>query len=372
MIYYLIVNGGITIVYLLIITSFIIGWEKISVYQKESSIPSDVFLSLVIALRNEEQNIQNLINSLLSQSLDKSKFEIILVDDHSTDKTYQLCNSHICNNPHIKIFKLPTNSGKKQALSFGIKKSKGQIIVTTDADCTHHKEWLKTILEFYLKFKPKMISGPVTMNAKTFFEKVQAIDFFSLIVSSAGAIGIHRPIMCNGANLAFEKESFEAFTDPYNEHVISGEDIFLLLNIKKVYPHKILFIKSKEATVYTKAEHTFKQFLNQRKRWASKSTVYKDKDIVLTAIFVLFLNTFMFANLIFSPFLSKLLIIFLSQFALKSMVDFIFLARTSKFLNNEKLLWYFLPAQLFNLLTIPYIAVTGILGSIKWKGRTYF
>ena len=369
MIYYLIANGGITIVYLLIILSFIKGWGKMPVYQKGSSIPSDIFLSLIIALRNEEQNIQNLINSLLSQSLDKSKFEIILVDDHSTDKTYQLCNILIRNFPHIKIFKLTIKSGKKQALSFGIKNSKGQLIVTTDADCIHHKEWLETIYEFYLEFKPQMISGPVIMSAKSFFEKIQAIDFFSLIVSGAGAIGIHRPIMCNGANLAFEKESFEAFANPYNEHIISGEDIFLLLNIKKAYPHKILFIKSKEATVYTKAEHTFKQFLNQRKRWASKSKAYKDKDIIITAVIVLFINILILANLLTSLILSQFIIVFLVQFLLKSIVDFIFLARTNQFFKYKKLLWYFIPAQLFNILILPFIAIVGIMGSVKWKGR---
>ncbi len=371
MIYYSIAIAGITIVYLFIISFFIIGWEKIPVYQKGSSILSGTFLSLIIALRNEEKNVPNLITSLLNQSLVKSCFEIIIVDDHSSDNTYQLCTSLVFNHSNIKILKLSKNAGKKQALIFGIKESIGQLIVTTDADCVHHKDWLETILEFYQKFKPKMILAPVIMQSNNIFEKIQAIDFYSLIVSGAGSSGLHRPIMCNGSNLAFEKEIFEEFSDPYNQNMISGDDIFMLLKIKKIYTGQIQFIKSKEAIVNTKAEQTFKLFLNQRKRWASKSTAYRDKDIIITAFIVFFLNSSLVVNLFIGFLFHNFMIIFIAQLLLKSIVDFIFLSRTNQFIKYKKLMWYFILAQFFNLFFIPYVAIAGIMSSVSWKDRIY-
>jgi len=371
MIFYSIFNACIIIVYLLIILSYLLGWKKIQNYQKGSTSPSETSVSLIIALRNEGENVPALINSLLNQSIDTAHFEIILIDDHSSDNSFEDCYKMVNGHQHIKLLRLDELSGKKNALRFGINQSKGQLIVTTDADCTHHKDWLITILEFYQKYKPKMIVGPVIMRPNTFFEKIQAIDYYSLMVSGAGAIGSKRPIMCSGANLAFEKESFYQLSDPYNQDMVSGDDVFMLLKIKKKYPDQIFFLNSKDAFVYTKPERTMKEFFIQRKRWTSKSTKYRDIDIIITAMIVFLIHFLLLSNLIMSIFISNLWIIFIWQLMFKSVADYTFLSKTNQFFKIPNLNSHFIITQLFNIVVIPYIAFTGVFSSVKWKGRAY-
>jgi cellulose synthase/poly-beta-1,6-N-acetylglucosamine synthase-like glycosyltransferase len=363
---YFIVITIITLAYSTIILSFLVGWLRQKKYKKGQFDPSLLYASIVIAAKNEERNIPGLLQSLKNQTIDPKQIEIIIVNDHSDDKTWELLKKHKL--PNLRLYNLPKGThGKKEALQYGIGNSKGDLIITTDADCTHHKQWLETLISFYLKHKPKLIIAPVLMEGGGFFGQIQALDFFSLVASGGGASGIGKPIMCNGANLAFEKEVFEEFTDPHNKSFSSGDDVFLLLNIKKKYPQKIRFLKSKKVLVYTKAEKTIIQFIKQRKRWASKSTGYKDTDILTASFAVFFVNLSLAINLIVCVFFPGLIFLFLVQLFLKSLIDYSFLYTSLSFFNKTKLLWYFIPTQLANIILVPFIALAGILTSVKWK-----
>ena len=368
MAFFFIAIACITILYLILIFSFNLGWIRIKTYRKGQVDPSSLYISLIIAAKNEETNILKLINSLSNQSLSKSAYEIILVNDHSSDNTLQVATSFSQEIPNLKVLTLPNNKrGKKQALKFGVQTSKGELIVTTDADCTHSKFWLETLASFHLKFKPKLIIAPVLMQSSNPFEKMQALDFFSLMTSGAGASGIKKSIMCNGANLAFEKNSYLEFDDPFNDKYRSGDDIFLLLNIKRHYRDKILFLKSTEAIAFTPPAKTFKELLNQRIRWTSKSGGYKDSEIITTSLLVLLINFSLLFNLFFAIFSIEFRLVFFIQFITKSAIDFVFLSNTSHYFRLKKLLWYFIPTQLANIIIIPYLAMVGIGSSVKWK-----
>jgi biofilm PGA synthesis N-glycosyltransferase PgaC len=248
---YLIVTTIIALIYSFIIFSFLIGWIRIKKFKKGAPAPSSVFTSVIIAVKNEEQNIPSLLNSLANQTIHHADYEIIIINDHSNDNTEYLMNS--ADLPNLKLLNLPLGKrGKKDALQFGISNSTGDLIITTDADCIHHSVWLETISTYYSQYKPKLIIAPVLMQSKSFFEHLQALDFFSLIASGAGASGIKRPIMCNGANLAFDKKTYEEFQDPFHKSFSSGDDVFLLLNMKRKYRKDIKFLKSEEALVLTK------------------------------------------------------------------------------------------------------------------------
>lgn len=355
--------------YVIIITLFGIGWQKIKYFGKGQSDPSFIQISLVIAVRNEEHNLKNLLNSLTNQSLSPQYFEIIIVDDHSTDNSLEIINKHKPTLVNLNLLSMAHLMGKKNAISLGISNAKGRLIVTTDADCLPESKWLETIAKFYNKTQAKLIIGPVIMRGKGFFKKIQALDFYSLMASGGGAAGIGRPIMCNGANLAFEKNIYNKIIDPHNSGKVSGDDVFLLLNIKKNANNKILFLKSADAIVFTQAENSFIKFVQQRSRWASKSTGYKDFDIIFTAIVVLLINTLLLVNFLMLPFFQTFRQLFLIQFGIKSIVDFIFLYLTGKTFKQNKLLKYFLPTQLFNIFMVPYAAFSGFWGNAKWKDR---
>jgi cellulose synthase/poly-beta-1,6-N-acetylglucosamine synthase-like glycosyltransferase len=358
------------IAYFIVILSFSIGWDKIKTFQKGTTCPSDVFISVIISLRNEANNIHQLINSLLNQSLSSELFELILVNDNSTDETYRLINENIAGIANFRCLSLKGKQGKKYSIEYGIKNSKGNLIVTTDADCIHHKEWLETIYQFYSINKPKIIIGPVLMQGNTFFENFQKIDFLSLIASGAGSSGIGKPIMCNGANLAFDKDVFMQLTDPMTNKEISGDDVFLMHNIKKIYPKQVKFLKSNNAVVFTKAEKDLKSFVNQRKRWASKSKSYFDKDTIFTALIVFLTNSLLLLYLPLSIINTKFLSLFIFQVIAKLIVDFILILKASVFFKERELLNYFIPAELLNIVMIPILALLGFSYKGSWKKQT--
>ena len=357
----------IIILYTFLISAFLIGWNKIKLYRKSQVGPSDVFISVIVPFHNEQTNIPLLINSINNQSLNKERFELILINDHSTDQSVNVTENAISGIPNFRIFDLQEGEGKKNALIFGISHANGNLIVSTDADCTHHKEWLETIYSYYIENRHGLIIGPVLMKGSNHFESIQCLDFFSLMASGAGACGIRRPIMCNGANLAYEKEILSEIKDPMYLKYISGDDIFLMHKLKQIHPEKIHFLKSPKALVTTEAEKNFKVFFKQRKRWVSKSRGYYDKDTLITAFIVLIMNASMLISLLISLFKAAFFYVFLLQLTTKAIIDFIFLCETAVFYKKVNLLWYFITTEIFNIFIVPIVAITGLISKQKWK-----
>ena len=331
-----------------------------------------------MAVRNEAKNIANLLDDILGQNYPTFLFEIVLIDDFSEDNTAEIINKYIVSHKNIKLIELQGKVfGKKEALSQGIKISKHNLIITTDADCRFGTEWLKTIVASYLSTRPKMLVAPVIFrpaNYKKFssiFNNLQSLEFLSLISSGAGAIGLERPVMCNGANLIFERAVYQEFNNPFSAHYVSGDDVLFMLKVKRKYPKQIKFIKSYKATAFTEAQPTFRDFVNQRIRWTSKSKVYKDLDLLLTSFTVLTTNLLLFVLLILSFFMPELWQIFLFVFIIKSIPDFILLFLTSKFFRIQKLLIYFLPLQFLYFFYIVFIGIIGNFSQFSWKNRNF-
>ncbi|MCK5822538.1 MAG: glycosyltransferase [Bacteroidales bacterium] len=357
-------------IYFILILLLYIGWIKNETFFiDKNQNKNDLFVSIIIAVRNEENSISAIIDDITEQTY--NNFELIIIDDHSKDSTIKIIEALSKKNPPIKLLKLTNNvSGKKSALAKGIENAQGKLIITTDADCRMNKNWLTTIVSFYKQHLPKMIVSPVIFeDEKNIFEKMQSLEFFSLIGSGAGAININHAIMCNGANLAFEKNIFLEFNNALNNNFSSGDDVFLLLKTKKKYNKKILFLKSLDATVYTKASPSFKHFINQRKRWTSKSRAYYDFDILFVAIIVFLTNFSLMFSLVASIFNFQYFYCFIIIFIVKSFIDFCFLLNITKFFNKVKLMNLFIPLQLLYFFYISFVSVMGNISKFEWKER---
>jgi cellulose synthase/poly-beta-1,6-N-acetylglucosamine synthase-like glycosyltransferase len=269
----------------------------------------------------------------------------------------------------FSIFSNINHPGKKNAILTGLQNSTGNLIVTTDADCVHHKNWLREIMNHYGQYKPKMIIGPVLMKHRAYFGKIQALDFFSLMISGAAAAGLNKPIMCNGANLAYEKTLLDEFKNPFKIETFSGDDIFLMLAVKEKYPGQIHFLKSNHAVVYTKPEKSLFSFLSQRKRWASKSKYYKDKQVISVALIVLMTNLLLFCNFFAGLIDIRFYFILVAVLLAKGISDYYFLHNSALFFKQSSLLKAFFPALVFNFIYIPLAAVLGLIFVTKWKGQ---
>jgi len=366
------------ILYAMMMLTFTFKWLSLPVFTTKSK-KSETVITIIIPARNEEASVEECLQNILSQNYPHNLTEIIVVDDNSTDNTAMLVEKIIAENKDrtIRLLKLKDVSAtavfKKRAITEAVTVATGKLIVTTDADCRMGKEWLGSIAAYYETHQPKMILAPVTFTEeKSVFEKLQTLEFIGYIGVSAAAVAMKNPLMCNGANLAYEREAFNAVGGyVHNDNLASGDDVFLMLKIKKMFPGGIHFLKAKEAIVKTFAQKSLNDFFQQRKRWLSKRPGYKDFSVIGTALLVYAFNFFVLLGFVLSFFTAGkfFLVLFTLLFLLKCVSDFVFLYPVAKFFGRRELLWWFLPEQ---VLVIIYVTLMGIIGSngkYKWKGR---
>ncbi len=346
--------------------------------QKQTNFAPSI--SLIIIFRNEENNLLNLLESILNQNYPKSKMEIILVDDSSIDKGLELVRNFQKQNPELKLKLLELAKekqnafGKKEALTVAYSKAEGEIILLADADCSFGINNIKSRVSLFQNPTIKMVSANVlyTKN-KNIFAQAQALENLSLMATTAATTAANLPILSNGANLAFNRQAYLSL--PINalvkeEH--SGDDLFLMHSFKKHFGAKSIgFEFDLDSVVFTQAQTSFKGFINQRIRWVSKSKAYKDIWIIFISVIVLSMNLSLIIAAVGIVFYKSYLILFGYLFGLKFLVDFVLLYIFAKHYKQNYLLWIYPFVQLIYPL---FIAFSGILGqflSYDWKGRKY-
>ncbi len=358
--------------YLFFITSIFIGLGRLKKNEIKNSL--DEFISVIIPFRNESDTILKNLKCIEKQNYPGNKYEVIYVNDNSDDDSYEkICRAEKPEN--IFVLNVPVefsvNAHKKRAVRYGIEKAKGDIIVTTDADCFFNENWLKNILNEFDE-NTAFVSGPVEfVEGKTIFSKIQKLEFAGLVLTGAGLIGFGNPIICNAANIAYRKKIYSevnGFRDQMN--LSSGDDELLMQKIAADTEYKIKFCLNKDALVKTEPNKTAAQFYQQRKRWASKGLFYADKMLILKLIliflFYLSLHVQFMAGFIFS---SIYFFTFIISFSFKCLFEYLVMNRGAKMLFSYKMLKPFLLAE---ILQIPYIIIAGIsgaLGNFTWKER---
>jgi cellulose synthase/poly-beta-1,6-N-acetylglucosamine synthase-like glycosyltransferase len=373
---FLLVSFAIILCYALLISAISVGWFKLNDFER-SDQKHYVKISIIVAVRNEASAIGSLLESLLKQDYPPEHFEMIIVDDHSTDETkrrFEEITSELNGIPNLKFISLEPDDGfgKKAALSHGIKLSGGDLIVITDADCTAGSSWISTIAAFYDRLKPQMILGAVQMtDGGNFFGKLQSLEFMSLISSAAGSCSAGFPLLANGANIAFTRQAFES-CGGFSGHMEfpSGDDMFLMMSIKKKFgAGSIRFLKSADAIVKTTAIKGIKPFLQQRMRWVSKSKGYTDPVLIATSILVYLANAILLISGISAFIFPGLYKIFLLVYMAKMIIDFPLMLSFARFQKSGALLWLFPFMELLNAVYTVFIGIIGNIGKYEWKGR---
>ncbi|MHC8948359.1 glycosyltransferase family 2 protein [Sphingobacterium hungaricum] len=361
-----------TLVYVILVLYMRKGWSSIPSFSSSATVRTKV--SVLIAARNEEENIARTLDCVLNQDFPKELLEIIVVDDHSTDSTASIIASYAPQG--VKLIKLnegdKLNSYKKLAISRAIELAQGEIIVTTDADCRMGKNWLKTVVSYFEKNDNYLVSSPVIYDEEiNFFERLQTLEFLYLIGLGAAGIGNGNPTTCNGANLAYRRDIFYEMGGFKNiDNLASGDDELFLHKVAAQYASKIGFCKSKEAVVYTDAKPNLKSFINQRKRWASKSTKYKDKKVVALGICIWGFNLALLIGLVlFFSLLPGIYWPIIFAIVLKIAVEFLFIKPLCNFANRKELLLYLPALSIAHSFYLVYIGIAGNIGKYDWKDR---
>lgn len=341
-----------------------------------SNLQPKTRISVIIPARNEENNITPCLQSVCGQSYPNELYEVLVVDDHSTDNTAERVTRFAGQNVkliHLKEFVADTtfNAYKKKAIEIAIAQSSGELIITTDADCIVPATWLQTIAGFYEENYPVFIVMPVCYDYKNnFIELFQALDFMTLQGITGASVHKNIHSMCNGANLAYTKKAFyEAGGFTGIDNIASGDDMLLMHKIYRLYPDRIKFLKSTGLTVHTQPMHTTRDFFAQRIRWASKADQYEDKRIFAVLLLVYVINIWCAFLGIAAFFNTAYVYGLIGLLTGKTMVELFFLYPVAKFFNQEKILWWFPLAQPFHILYTIIAGWLGKFGNYQWKGR---
>lgn len=336
------------------------------------------FFTVIIPARNESTHIRACLLSVVNNVYPAHLFEIIVVDDHSEDDTAHKVMELQAIYPQISLLRLQdypdwitTQAYKKKAIELAISKSKGNWMVTTDADGEVPMHWLVQLDGYIQKNDPVFVAAPVMFySRKGLLQIFQQLDFLSLqgITAAAVSAGFHS--MCNGANLAYRKDIFWSvggFTG--HEHLASGDDMLLMHRIKERYPNQIGYIFSRDSLVLTEPMDNWGDFFQQRIRWASKAESYKEKKIFGVLLGVWLLNASLAAGMFLALLQQVSYTNWLILVLMKTIGELYFLTPVARFFQAEALLAYFPFLQPLHIIYTVIAGWLGKFGSYQWKQR---
>ena len=333
--------------------------------------PANKDVSILIAARNEGTNIEKLLQSLYNQSFNKEKFEVIIIDDHSTDETSEVSENFRVLHPELNLKVIQaTGSGKKQAISQALHAADNELVIVTDADCELPERWIESMVGYFVQNNLKMLLGPVLLSpANTLFEKLQVLEHLSLIASTAGSAAIGMPVMCNGANMMYDRQAaLDVEKYRTDMKIASGDDMFLMEQFIKHYGSKsVRFLLDNEAIVKTETMPNLRAFFRQRKRWASKTKAYTNWKIITTALIVLLFNLSIVFFFGAGFFMRVFWVFFVLYVIMKTLIDFPILRRITHFMKQQKLLFWMFPLEFIYPFYVVFTAFSGIFSNVKWK-----
>jgi len=332
-------------------------------------------VSVVIAARNEETEIGGTLASVLKQDYPTDRYEVIVVDDRSSDRTAEIVENIAKDDTRVRLIRQrcvkPCVSPKKQALELGFRATSCEIIVTTDADCRPHTGWLQALIRH---FTPDvgMVTGQARFDigaSPPLWQRLQALDYMSQGIAAAGLIADEIPFSCTGASLAFRVALFDevgGYTGV--ERLISGDDELLLMKANRSH-WRIVTATERDAIVPTRPPTTLRELWQQRMRWGSKGLYYRlSRKLILSGIFIFFLA------LIIGPLisaLSGLWIVWIVWFLAKLISDAI-VVNLGCHLYHESYRWIdFIILELIHPFFMVLFAIGGHFSSFEWKEQTF-
>ena len=355
------------------------AWNALPEWVSPSDFEPQTYISVLVPARNEASRIGPLLDTLARQRYPPENFEVIVIDDHSTDGTAELVEQYPFKN--LRLLRLAgqldpetdIQSYKKEALELGVKQARGTLILTTDADCEAPPYWLANHAAFHEATGAQLIAAPVLFHReKNLLQRFQSLDFIGMMAVTGAGIHSHFLYMANGANLSFTKAIFQQVGGyAGNRQYASGDDIFLIQKAAAWAPDKVAFLKSRDAVVHSLSMPDLKSFVNQRLRWGTKNSSYKDWRITAVLGLVFLLCWFILAMFLSLPVSGRYGVgLGLALFAGKGLADYLLLSTAASFFDKPALLRGFWRLEGMHVL---YIALVGLLSVLvkryEWKGR---
>jgi cellulose synthase/poly-beta-1,6-N-acetylglucosamine synthase-like glycosyltransferase len=365
----------VTFVYSLALLGFAQGLRNLR-KNKRQAFAEWPSVSVIVPARNEAEVLERTLESLFRQQY-PGAWEIVVVDDRSSDRTPRILSDLAQTSERLRVVTVTEpypRSPKKNALAMGIRKSQGEIIVTTDADCVYDRHWLRTMIS-HMTPEVGIVAGPTAFDLPLeyvpLWQKIQWLDFAVQSFIGAGAIGKGVPASCNGSNLAYRRSVFEEISG-YGKlsGVVSGDDVLFAQRVSQNTKWKVVFVTEPASLVHSLPVLTFKELIQQRLRWASKGLAYRGSMLAfLFGIYTYYLLL-----------LSAPVVMFLWPHTIPAIgatllyklgCDHYMMRLGTKTFGLMHLRRYFLPYYFLQAIAYPYFGIGGLLLPYRWKGDWY-
>jgi cellulose synthase/poly-beta-1,6-N-acetylglucosamine synthase-like glycosyltransferase len=329
-----------------------------------------LFVSIIVPARNEENNIQTCIESIMSNNYPSDKFEVIVVNDRSTDRTGTILVSLQKRFQNLFVYTIAENThhrnlkGKPGALQVGIEAAKGDIILMTDADCIVNENWIDSITNSFSDNEVGLTAAVTNIKSKNAFDIAQAVYWVYMHTMAAAGIGLNQPLGCFGNNLSVRKSDFIELGGFENIKFSMTEDLALQQAVFKSN-RKIRYLISDESSVETLPCKTFKEYLNQQHRWALggldlgwRAAIFVISSV---ALWIGLITSLIFCDIVW----------FLSILGTRFFLDFILIFSSLVRLQKIKLWKWIIPSILifvFMELLVPFLLLDR---ETVWKGQVF-
>ena len=343
----------------------IISWALLKLHHYNSD--NDLTVSIIVASRNEESVIINLLDSLTKIKYPEEKYEVILIDDDSSDNTYSIMNNYAKKLSNWKVLQHKKNEtslrGKKGALTLGIQNSKGDIILTTDADCIVPPNWVKSMVSCFKDEVGMVLGHSPVEKRKGFFNILQRFDSLCEASAAAASTYFNKPCHSNGRNLAFRKKAFNE-VGGYNKisQVGTGDDFFLSQLLRKSTKWKFIYNIDPDSFVFTQSGTFSKEYLNQQLRRNSKA-FYLTLPFFLIASWIFLFHLFLAILLLFPSMIKIFLILVLIKF----FIEFLPVKLGANIFKQKNILRYYPLMWFVYPIVIIVFSLLGSLQLYKWK-----
>jgi len=355
----------VTILYLIQVGIFLIGLRR---SRDQLLGATNLCVSVIIAARNEETNLHDCIESVANQTYPVSLYEVIVVNDGSTDNTETICNDFAQQYTNIKIIQANDDAlvyGKANALAQGIEAAKGEIILITDADCTVPRTWVEQTANRY-GADVGLIGGFTLQKSTKPFDGMQSLDWTFILGMSAAAAGLGHPLGSIGNNLSFKKSVYDEVGGYRKLKFSVTEDYTVVQAIVGLNKWKYLYPIDVRHLVESKACPNFKSLIRQKHRWGKGGLDMKPAGLAIMVVGFL---------MHFSPFVMLVLgglVQAAAALMIKCIADYVFLYRILDRLDRKEDLRWFTWFEIYFIiyvLLLPFLVFFG--GKVQWKGREF-
>lgn len=353
--------------YCLLIIIFAVAAQVVRYPRDPGFRPS---VTVVVAARNEEKNIAACLESLLQLRYPPGLLEIVVIDDHSTDRTAEIIRSFEVRDPRVRLTlagppQAPLR-GKPSALAYALDQVRSDIILFTDADCRVSESWAEDTVAYFADPHVGLVAGFTHLEGRGVFAGMQALDWFALFTTASGTVGIGYPLTAVGTNLSIRRSVYEEVGGFRGIPFSVTEDYALFRAVTKRTKFRAVFPMDPGALVRSEPCADWAQLYRQKKRWFAGG---RGMDALTLGIFALLygFHVSLIVGFLFGPLLAALQV-----FAFKVFADVVLVLPTLVRFRLVGLVRHILAFELFFLLyVLIFPPIVLARRTVAWKGRAF-